>query len=49
MPQTALASEIQPLSQAARVAGAFVAPSKTFHDIPRSAAWWLPFVIVLLF
>lgn len=26
----------------------FVAPSKTFADINRSASWWLPFVVILL-
>ncbi len=49
MPQTAQASEIHSLSQAARVADALVAPSKTFSDISRSAAWWLPCIIILLF
>lgn len=40
------ASEVQPLSQGARLVDTFVAPSKTFHDIRRSAAWWLPFVLI---
>jgi len=36
------------LSQVERVVNAFVAPSKTFTDIRRSGAWWMPFLIVLL-
>ncbi len=34
-----------PLSEAARVLNTFVAPSKTFTDLRRSASWWLPFLI----
>lgn len=34
-----------PLSQVQRVVDAFIAPSKTFTDILRSASWWLPFLI----
>ncbi len=37
------------LSEVERVVDVFVAPSKTFTDILRSASWWLPFVILLLF
>jgi len=33
------------LSQAERVIDTFVAPSKTFTDIRRSASWWLPWLI----
>ena len=33
------------LSQVERVVDTFVAPSKTFADIHRSAAWWMPFLI----
>jgi hypothetical protein len=36
------------LSQIERVVDTFVAPSKTFADIRRSAAWWLPFVLIVL-
>ncbi len=35
-----------PLSQLERVVNTFVAPSKTFEDIQRSAAWWLPVVLM---
>ncbi len=42
-------SEAQPgLGQAERVVDTFVAPSKTFADIRRSASWWLPFLIVAI-
>jgi hypothetical protein len=34
------------LSQAARILNVFFAPSKTFTDIKRSAAWWAPFVLM---
>jgi hypothetical protein len=36
------------LNQIERVVDTFVAPSKTFQDILRSASWWLPFVLLAL-
>ncbi len=42
------APEGQPLSQVARVVNTFVAPSKTFADIRRSASWWLPWLLVAI-
>ncbi len=36
------------LSQVARIVNTFIAPSKTFTDLRRSGAWWLPFLVVLL-
>ena len=36
------------LTQTQRVVDTFVAPSKTFTDILRSTAWWLPFLLALL-
>jgi Yip1-like protein len=36
------------LSQVERVVDTFVAPSKTFKDILRSTAWWLPFLLMVL-
>jgi hypothetical protein len=36
------------LSQMERVVDTFIAPSKTFEDIRRSAAWWMPFLISLI-
>lgn len=40
--------ESRPLSQTERVADTFVAPSKTFTDVMRSATWWVPFLIIVL-
>jgi Yip1 domain len=34
-----------PLSEVQRVVNVFIAPSKTFTDLRRSASWWLPFLI----
>lgn len=36
------------LGQIARVVDTFVAPSKTFSDIRRSASWWLPFLLTVI-
>jgi hypothetical protein len=36
------------LSEVERVVDTFVAPSKTFTDILRSASWWMPFLISAL-
>lgn len=36
------------LSQVERIVDTFVAPSKTFTDILRSASWWLPFLIIVV-
>ncbi len=36
------------LSQIERVVDTFVAPSKTFNDVFRSTAWWLPFVLLVI-
>jgi hypothetical protein len=44
----AVVVESRPLSQVERVADTFVAPSKTFTDILRSASWWLPFVLAVI-
>ncbi|HWZ82763.1 MAG TPA: YIP1 family protein [Terriglobales bacterium] len=38
-------NETAPLSQVQRVVNTFVAPSKAFTDLRRSASWWLPFLI----
>ena len=37
------------LSQAERAVDVFVAPSKTFIDILRSAAWWMPLLLMVIF
>ena len=31
-----------------RVIDTFIAPSKTFNDILRSASWWLPWLLSVL-
>ena len=41
--------EAAPLSEPARIINTFVAPSKTFTDLRRSAAWWGPFLLMVVF
>jgi hypothetical protein len=41
-------SNTAPLSEPARIVNTFIAPSKTFTDLRRSAAWWGPLVVTLL-
>jgi len=36
----------RPLSQGARIVNTFIAPSKTFTDLRRSASWWAPFLLM---
>lgn len=48
MTTAAIPSPEQPLSEMERVVDTFVAPSKTFRDINRSASWWLPFLIIVI-
>ena len=38
-----------PLSQGARIVDTFIAPSKTFTDLRRSAAWWAPWILIAIF
>jgi hypothetical protein len=40
--------EPAPLSQGARILNTFVAPTKTFTDLRRSAQWWLPFLLTAI-
>jgi len=40
--------EPAPLSQVQRLVDTFIAPSKTFTDLRRSAKWWAPFLISLV-
>jgi Yip1 domain len=35
-----------PLSQGARIIDTFIAPSKTFTDLRRSASWWAPWLVI---
>jgi len=37
-----------PLSEGARIIDAFIAPSKTFTDLRRSAMWWAPFLLMVV-
>ena len=48
MPEAAIATETQSLSQVERVVDTFVSPSKTFADVFRSASWWLPFLLIMV-
>lgn len=41
--------EPAPLSQGARIVNTFIAPSKTFTDLRRSASWWAPWLLISLF
>jgi hypothetical protein len=34
------------LSQGARIVNTFIAPSKTFTDLRRSASWWAPWLLI---
>lgn len=43
------APEVAPLSQGARIVNTFIAPSKTFTDLRRSAAWWAPWLLISIF
>lgn len=45
MQNTALAPVEASLSEPVRLADVFVAPSKTFADVRRSARWWAPFLV----
>jgi hypothetical protein len=40
------APEASPLSEGARLVDVFIAPSKTFTDLRRSASWWAPFLLL---
>jgi Yip1 domain len=38
--------EPAPLSEGARLINTFIAPSKTFTDLKRSASWWAPWIVI---
>lgn len=40
---------VPPLSEGARIVNTFVAPSKTFTDLRRNAAWWAPWILISVF
>jgi len=46
MATTALPQEAPPLSEVQRLVDTFIAPTKTFTDLRRSAMWWAPYVII---
>ncbi len=37
------------MSEGARIIDTFIAPSKTFTDLRRSAAWWGPWILITIF
>jgi hypothetical protein len=45
-PTPVSAPELAPLSEGARIVDTFIAPSKTFTDLRRSASWWAPFLLL---
>ena len=42
-------AEAAPLSEGARLVNTFIAPSKTFTDLRRSAKWWAPWLLISVF
>lgn len=48
-PVTAAPTPVAPMSEAARIVNTFIAPSKTFTDLRRSAAWWGPWILISVF
>jgi hypothetical protein len=47
-PVSAPAPEAKPLSQIERIIDIFIAPRKTFTDLLRSAAWWAPWLLIIV-
>ena len=48
LPPVTAPVQVAPLSEGARIFDTFVAPSKTFTDLRRSAAWWAPFLLMVV-
>jgi len=48
MSTSALSEPVVALSEGQRLINTFIAPSKTFTDLKRSAAWWAPFLITAI-
>ncbi len=48
-PATSPVPEAAPLSEPARIANIFIAPSKTFFDVRRNASWWGPWLVISVF
>jgi len=47
-PASTPTSQPAALSEGARIINTFIAPSKTFTDLRRSAAWWAPFLLMVI-
>jgi hypothetical protein len=45
-PGSTAAATPAPMSEASRIVDTFIAPSKTFTDLRRSAAWWGPWIVI---
>lgn len=45
MSTTPVPAQAAPLSQGARIVNTYIAPSKTFNDLQRSASWWAPWLL----
>ena len=43
-----VAPQTPPLSEGMRILNTFIAPSKTFTDLRRSAMWWAPFLLMVI-
>jgi len=43
------APALPPMSEGARIINTFIAPSKTFTDLRRSAMWWAPWILITIF
>jgi hypothetical protein len=48
MPVPPVTPAAEPLSQGSRIVDTFIAPSKTFHDLQRSASWWAPWLLIAI-
>jgi hypothetical protein len=48
LPASPSTPEPSPLSEGARIVNTFIAPSKTFTDLRRSASWWGPFLLMVV-
>lgn len=48
LPPFAAAVKSAPLSEGSRIVNTFIAPPKTFTDLRRSAAWWAPFLLMVV-
>ncbi|HTW32822.1 MAG TPA: YIP1 family protein [Candidatus Sulfotelmatobacter sp.] len=49
VPPSVESSAPPPMSEPARIINTFIAPSKTFTDLRRSASWWGPWILIAIF